>query len=129
MARRFSQLYLTDVHTAESLTLFDLRLGDLALGDRWFGKATPIVETRKTGAHLVVRITPQHLNLWTRQGEAFDLIAALRAERHQPQLSFALEVRDKKSGEAANARVRAHHLNEKQINRARRRVKRKASRN
>lgn len=129
VAQRISQLYLTDVHTAESLKLFKLGVGDLVLGDRWFGKAKPIVETRQTGAHLALRISPQHLNLWTRQGEAFNLVAALRAGRDQTRLSFALEVRDKKSGEAVPVWVHAHHLNEKQINRARRRVKRKASRN
>jgi len=129
VAQRICQLYLSDVHTAESLTLFKLSAGDLVLGDRGFGKARPLVETRKTGAHLAVRISPQHLKLWTRQGEAFDLIAALRAGRDQTRLSFALEVRDEKSGEAIPVWIHAHHLDQRQINRARRRVKRKASRN
>jgi hypothetical protein len=128
VAQRVCQLYLSDVHKAESLTLFKLGLGDLVMGDRGFGKATPLIETRKTGAHLAVRISPQHLKLWTRQGEAFDLVAALRAERDQTRLSFALEIRDSNSGEAIPVWVHAHHLNEQQINRARRRVKRKASR-
>jgi len=129
VAQKVSELHLSDAHTSESLGLYNLREGDLVMGDRGYAKATPLIETRKTGAHLAVRISPQHLKLWTRQGEAFDLVAALRAERDQARLSFALEVRDGKSGERMPVWVHAHHLNEQQINRARRRVQRKASRN
>lgn len=129
VAQRVCQLSLSDAHTSESLRLFKLGRGDLVMGDRGFGKAAQLIETRKTGAHLAVRISPQHLKLWARQGETFDLVAALRAERDQTQLSFALEVRESKSGEAIPVWVHAHHLNQRQINRARRRVKRKASRN
>ena len=129
VAQQVTELHLADVHTAESLTLFKLGVGDLALSDRGFGKAKPLIETRKRGAHLAVRISPQHLKLWTRQGGAFDLVTALRAERDQTRLSFALEIRDEKSGEAIPVWVHAHHLNQKQINQARRRAKRKASRN
>jgi len=129
VAQQIDQLHLTDAHTVESLTLFRLGLGDLVMGDRGFGKAKQLVETRKTGAHLAVRISPQHLKLWTRQSEAFDLVAALRAERDQTRLSFALEICQEKSGERIPVWVHAHHLDERQINQARRRVKRKASRN
>lgn len=128
LAQQITELHLTDAHTSESLTRFKLGLGDLVLGDRGFAKAQQLLATRKTGAHLAVRISPQHLKLWTRQGEAFDLVAALRAEGEQTRLSFALEVRESKSGAAIPVWVHAHHLNEQQINRARRRVKRKASR-
>ena len=129
VAQKVSELHLTDAHTSESLLLYNLRLGDLVLADRGFAKATPLIETRQRGAHLVVRMSPQHLKLWSRQGESFDLVAALRAARAQRRLSFALEVRDGKSGARLPVWIHAHHLNEQQINRARRRVKRKASRN
>jgi len=129
VAQRIDQLRVTGVDTAESLILFNLGLGDLVMGDRGFGKAKQLIETRKTGAHLAVRISPQHLKLWTRQSEAFDLVGALRTERDQTRLSFALEICDEKSNERIPVWVHAHHLNERQINRARRRIKRKASRN
>src|SRR5262245_31411661 len=129
VAQRIDQLRVTDVYTAESLILFNLGLGDLVMGDRGFGKAKQLIETRKTGAHLAVRISPQHLKLWTRQSEAFDLVGALRTERDQTRLSFALEICDEKSNQRIPVWVHAHHLNERQINRARRRIKRKASRN
>lgn len=129
VAQKVSELHLTDAHTSESLLLYNLGLGDLVMGDRGFAKATPLIETRQRGAHLAVRMSPQHLKLWSRQGEAFDLVAALRAERDQTRLSFAIEVRDSTSGATIPVWIHAHHLSEQQINRARRRVKRKASRN
>jgi len=129
VAQRVCQLHLSDAHTSESLGLYNLGVGDLVMGDRGYAKAAPLVQTRKTGAHLAVRLSPQHLKLWTHQGQAFDLVAALRDERDQTRLSFALEVRESNSGETIPVWVHAHHLNQQQINRARRRVKRKASRN
>lgn len=123
------QLILSDAHTSESLSLYRLGKGDLVLGDRGFAKATALVQTRLQGAHLVVRMTPSHLKLETREGEQFDLVAALRSAREETRLSFALAVHDGKSGMTIPVWIHAHHLNEKQINRARRRLKRKASRN
>ena len=74
-------------------------------------------------------MTPQYLKLWTRQGVAFDLAGALRAARAQPRVSFALQVREAKSEQGLPIWIHAQHLTAPQINRARRRVKRKAARN
>lgn len=129
VTQQICELHLKDVHTSESLTLFNLGVGDLVLGDRSFAKERALIETRAKGAHLVVRMSPQHLRLWTPEGETFDLISALRAERDQTRLSFALEVHDSRSGAKIPVWIHAHHLNQQQINQARRRAKRKASRN
>lgn len=128
-AQAIDQLQLSDGHSSESLTRFDFTDGDLILADRHYAKATALVTTRKRGAHLVVRCTPSYLSLWTRQFQPFDLLAALRCCGHQQQLSFSLAVHDRQSGDWLPVWVHAHHLNEQQINRARRRVKRKAERN
>ena len=83
---------------------------------------------REQGAHLVVRMTPQYLPVGTRQGAAFDLVAALRTARKQPRVSFAVHVRGENRGAVLPVWIHAHHLSEPQINRARRRLKRQASR-
>jgi hypothetical protein len=126
VAQQISELHLSDAHTSESLTRFNLGQGDLVLGDRAYAKAKALIQTRALGAHLVVRMTPQYLKLWTSQGEQFDLVAALREQKDQTQLSFALEIRD--GDRALPVWIHAHRLNENQRNKARRRLKRKATR-
>lgn len=129
VAQQVCDLQLSDVHTSESLTWFDLGAGDVVLGDRHFAKATAMVALRQRGPHLVVRMTPQLLKLVTADGESFDLVAALRAAADQTRRSFAAQVRDTKSDVTIPVWIHAHHLDAQQIARARRRVKRKATRN
>lgn len=128
VAQQICELHVSDVHTGESLTRYQLGPGMVVLGDRNFAKAPALVATRACGAHVVVRMTPQYLKLWTRQGAAFDLVAALRAAREQPRVSFALQVREEKSGQTTPVWIHAQHLTAQQINRARRHAKRQAAR-
>jgi hypothetical protein len=128
VAQQIRELRVTDVHTGESLTRFALGPGMVVLGDRNFAKAPALVAARKQGAHVVVRMTPQYLPLWTRDGSPFELVAALRAAGPQAPVSFALQVRDAQSGEELAVWIHALHLNEQQCNRARRRAKRQAQR-
>jgi len=128
VAQQIRDLQVSDVHTGESLTRYQLGPGTVVLGDRNFAKAPALVATRTQGAHVVVRMTPQYLPLWTRTGGAFDLVAALRAARAQSRLSFALQVRDAQRGHALAVWLHALHLNEQQCNRARRRAYRHARR-
>lgn len=128
VAQQLRELHVTDVQTGESLTRFALGPGMVVLGDRNFAKAPALVATRTQGAHLVVRMTPQYLPLWSREGLRFDLVAALQAAGDQPRLSFALQVREAKSGQTLPVWIHALHLNPQQCNRARRRAKRQAQR-
>lgn len=128
VAQQIRELHLSDVHTGESLTRYQLGPGQVVLGDRAFAKAPALLATRASGAHVVVRMTPQYLPLWTRTGGTFDLVAALRAAGDQPRLSFALEVRDGQSGQTLPVWIHALHLNEQACNRARRRAKHEARR-
>ena len=129
LAQKLDQLQLSDCHTSESLTRFDFTDGDLVLADRHYAKASALVSTRRRGAHLVVRCTPSYLKLSSRELQPFDLLAALQGIGPQQQISFALAVNDRHSGDWLPVWLHAHHLNEQQINGARRRVKRKAERN
>ena len=128
VAQQLQEVHLSDVHTGESLTRYQLGPGTVVLGDRNFAKAPALIATRTQGAHVVVRMTPQYLPLWTRTGGAFDLVAALRAAGAQPRVSFAVQVRDAQRGHALPVWLHALHLNEQQCNRARRRAYRHARR-
>lgn len=128
VAQRIQELHVSDVHTGESLTRFTWGPGMVVLGDRNFAKAPALVATRATGAHVVVRMTPQYLRLWDQTGASFDLVAALQAAGSPARVSFAVEVREEKSGQTLPVWIHALHLNEQQCNRARRRAKRHARR-
>lgn len=128
VAQRVQELYVSDVHTAESLTQYTWGPGQVVLGDRNFARAPALFSTRATGAHVVVRMTPHYLRLWTTMGTPFDLVAALQAASSQAQLSFALHLQEEKSGQVLPVWIHALHLNEQACNRARRRAKRHASR-
>ncbi len=128
MGRVPRALHVSDVHTGESLTRFTWGPGMVVLGDRNFAKAPALFATRASGAQVVVRMTPQYLRLWDRGGMPFDLVAALQAAGTPARVSFALQVREEKSGQILPVWIHALHLNEQQCNRARRRAKRQAGR-
>ena len=128
VAQQVRDLQVSEVHTGESLTRFTWGPGTVVLGDRNFAKAAALIATRACGAHVVVRMTPQYLPLWTRTGEAFALVAALQAGQARPRQSCALQVRDPQRGTVLPVWIPALHLNEQQCNRARRRAKRQAQR-
>ncbi len=128
VAQQIQELQVSDVHTGESLTRFTWRPGMVVLGDRNFAKAPALFATRASGTHVVVRMTPQYLRLWSTAGAPFDLVAALHAAGLQSRLSFALQLREEKSGQVLPVWIHALHLNELQCNRARRRAKRQARR-
>jgi hypothetical protein len=128
VAQQVRDLQVSDVHTGESLTRFTWGPGTVVLGDRNFAKAAALIATRACGAQVVVRMTPQYLPLWTRTGDAFDLVAALPAMKDQPRRSFALMVRDPQSGAELPVWIHALPLPVPQRNQARRRAKRQACR-
>ncbi len=128
VAQQIRELHVSAVHTGESLTRYQLGPGLVVLGDRAFAKAPALVAARASGAHVVVRMTPQYLKLWSRTGVPVDLVAALPAAGPQPQVSFALQVRAAQSGPALPVWIHALHLTEHQCNRARRRAQRQAQR-
>jgi Transposase DDE domain len=128
VVQRIHELYVSDVHTGESLTRFTWSPGQVILGDRNFAKAPALFATRASGAQVVVRMTPQYLRLWTTTGVPFDLVAALQAAGPQERLSFAVHLREEKSGQVLPVWIHALHLNEQARNRARRRAKRHATR-
>jgi len=128
VAQQIRELQVSDVQRGESLTRFVVGPGTVVLGDRNFAKAPAVVAVRTQGAHLVVRMPPQYLPLWSREGSRFDLVAALQAAGDQRRLSFALQVREEQSGQTLPVWIHALHLNAHQCNRARRRAHRQARR-
>jgi hypothetical protein len=127
LEQKIDQLLVSDAKTGESLKNFQHGPNSLVLGDRGLGKAPAMIAVRETGAHLLVRITPQYLVLKDLNGCRLDLVGDLARAHTQTRLSFEVVVEDAKSGKTMPAYVYAARLDEKAVNRARRRIKRRAS--
>ena len=128
VAQQIAELHLSDVHTGESLRRYTFGPGQLVLGDRAYAKAPALVATRTAGAHVAVRMSPQYLKVETLEGTPLDVVAALRAAGPQQRVSLAGQVREARTGPVIPVWLHAHHLSEQQINQARRRAKRQATR-
>lgn len=124
--QKLDQLLLSDFRKGESLKNFQHSPNSLVMGDRGFAKAPAMIATRETGAHLLVRITPQYLILKDLNGHRLDLVGQLERAQVESRLSFEVFVEDAKSGQTIMAYVHAARLEEKAVNRARRRANRRA---
>ena len=65
----FVSITLTDQHTGESLVHFPLGPGDIALADRGYAYATPIVESVQKQADVILRMSPAHLPVYGSDGQ------------------------------------------------------------
>jgi hypothetical protein len=75
---RLSHLHITDCHTAEMLTLYDLQPGDIAVADNAYGYRRSIAHAVERQADTVLRITPATFPLETAAGTPLDVVAWLR---------------------------------------------------
>jgi Transposase DDE domain len=127
LRQKIDQLLLSEAKTGESLKHFRHAPNALVLGDRGLAKAPAMIAVRQQGAHLLVRFTPQYLILKEFSGRRLNLVWHLARARTETRLSFEVLVEDAKSGKTFPAYVYAARLDEKAVNRARRRIKRRAS--
>lgn len=89
---RISEVALTDGRGSESLGRFDLKPGDLALGDRGHAKAPDLAAVEDKGADYIVRTGWNAVRLRTRAGDDFDLLAAVRAMTEHAVSEFQLSI-------------------------------------
>jgi Transposase DDE domain len=126
LLQRACQLRVTSCRQGESLSRFCFAVGDLVLADRSFAKAPQLLEVSRQGADFLVRCSLQYLKLLDAARQPFDLIAALKSSAEASQMSLAVQACDAKTGHSLTAWIHARRLSEQQINRARRKAKRKS---
>lgn len=119
---QFVSITVTDQHTGESLVHFPLGPGDIALADRGYAYATPIVETVRKQAAVILRMSPAHLPVYTSDGQRVDLMQVLREQPGATSRSIAVRVQAPRLGEV-RGHVHAYRLSEEQANIARQRVR------
>ena len=119
---QFVAITVTDQQTGASLVHFPLGPGDIALADRGDAYATPIVETVRKQAAVILRRSPAHLPVYDGDGQRVDLMQGLR--EHPWETSRSIDVRGQAPslGEVRGP-IHAYRLSEEQANLARQRIR------
>src|SRR6516225_2664505 len=78
---QFVEVFVSDVHTGETLKHFTLAPGDVAMTDRGYAHAQGMSDAVKRGAALIVRLNPLSVVLGDALGQSLSLRAAL--QRHK----------------------------------------------
>jgi hypothetical protein len=124
VAGRLLDVRLSDRHTPEGFTLFDLRPGDLVVADRGYCRRKQLAFVIRQGCHLLVRLAVLQVPLVDEDGQPFDVLAWLNERgsgQHQCQVAFEHE------GERFAGRLIASSLPPEKAERARAKERRKAS--
>lgn len=124
LAGRLLDVRISDRHTAESLTLFDLRPGDLVVADRGYSRRGQWAFVIRKGGDIVIRLAVFQVPLLTEHGQPLDVLAWLKeckVGRHQRRVLFEHE------GQQFAGRLIACSLPEGAAERARAKERRKAS--
>jgi hypothetical protein len=123
LAGRLAQVRITDPHTAEALSLYDLGSGDLVVADNAYGYRRSVAEAVLQHADVVLRITAAPFPVETAEGIPVDVAAWLR--RQGPALR-SREVRCHWHGQVYAVRLLALKLSEEARRAAIRHKRRKA---
>ncbi len=124
LAGRLLDVRVSDRHTAEGFTLFDLRQGDRVVADCGSCRRSQLACVLRTGTHVVVRLAVFQVPLLDEQGQPFDVLAWLKewgSGQHRCLVAFEHE------GYRFAGRLIACSLPEEAAERARAKERRKAS--
>ncbi|AWI62517.1 transposase [Sinorhizobium fredii] len=79
---RFTHFELGDIHSAEGFSHVPLRSGDIALGDRAYGRAPALKKVLDAGADFVVRVGWSTIRLTSEDGEVLDWNTVFASMQH-----------------------------------------------
>ena len=119
------QVQITDVHTAESFSLFSMKPGDLVLADAQYGTVNHYLTAREQQVDVLLRFSPNHLVLYEETGERLSLHSFLPTEKESSREGFAYL---KKNDQLYPVRFIIGRLPEEQAARSRKRKRKKAIR-
>lgn len=124
VAGRLLDVKISDRHTAEGFTLFDLRPGDLVGADRGYSRRGQWAYVIGKGGDVVVRLAVSQVPLCEEQGRPFEVLGWLKERcsgQHSCLVAFEHE------GERFAGRLIACSLPQEAAERARAKERRKAS--
>lgn len=120
--RKFTHAELTDAKGGESFARFDVRCGDIMVGDRAYGTARGIAHVLKNGGHPVVRISAHSLAMRTGKGEPLVTLEVARTLEPGRTVDVNAFIHDK-GGEPIMGRLCIFALPEEDAERAQERVR------
>ena len=115
------QVELTDAKAGETLDRFTFRAGEIVLADRGYAHRGALSSVAKAGASFVVRLPWSNVPLETRDGEAFDVFAALRSLGEASAEEFPVQFRAP-DGEIVRCRFVAVRKSEAETAKSRKRA-------
>jgi hypothetical protein len=116
---QFLEVFVSDVHTGETLKHFTLAPGDVAVADRGYAHCQGMSAAVQQGADLIVRLNPFSVVLRDAVGGALELCAALKRQHTETLRTLAVELCATGGQHEVRGWVHAYRLSAEQANRAR----------
>lgn len=126
IGQRGCAVRLSDAREAERFTHFEFAAGELVLGDRVYATAKQIAAVKQQVAEVMVRFSFQQLRVFDAGGLPLEWKEALREAQTSGSLSLEAYLKDE-SGQFLKVYLHTHRLSPEQIQSARRRIRRQAS--
>ncbi len=100
----FTHLLVTDKHTGESLKIYSLSRGDVAVVDRGLCHAGGILEKQQELASVIARYNPTIMPLYKDDGTPLDIISELKNNPKATRMNFSVsaKVHDSKNPKEKN---------------------------
>jgi Transposase DDE domain len=116
---QFLEVFVSDVHTGETLKHFTLAPGDVAVADRGYAHCQGMSAAIQQGADLIVRLNPFSVVLCDAVGVPLELCAVLKRQPMETLRTLAVALCATGGQHEVRGWVHAYRLNAEQANRAR----------
>lgn len=126
---RMEQIKVTTHHIAESLCHFFFQKGDLVLADACYGTARNFLFVQKNHADAILRITPNMFCFYDQNEKKLSFVSLLEQAEKQKKTAFDQTGQCRCGKEMGRVRVVAQKLPKEAAEQARKRKRKKASRN
>lgn len=117
---------LTDVKGGETLRRYDLRRGDVVLADAGYSSPAAIAGVLERGTELVVRVNPNNLPFYDRQGRRFQLLRELKGLKVGATGEWVVQIATSSPERWSRGRLIAMRRSPQAVKRALRRLRDKA---
>ena len=119
LSLQFVEVWVSDVHTGETLKHFTLASGDVAVADRGYAPCQGMRAAVEQGADLIVRLKPFSVILGDATGAPLELCAALKRQHTATLRTLTVVLHGTGGQHEVRGWVPAYRLNAEQANRAR----------
>src|SRR5262244_822677 len=119
VALQFLEVFVSDVHTGETLKHFTLAPGAVAVADRGYAQCQGMQAAVAQGADLIVRLNPFSVVLSDAAGVPLELCVTLKRQHTETLRTLAVTLCATGGQHEVRGWVHAYRLNAEQANRAR----------